>query len=103
MFDTDATANVQEQAALREELDTMRAMLDEALKRIVPAKKVVVIQTDIATMSCKQLRARIIRERGAQAAATLATKLNRDLTQLGKNRVVLQRAVRNGNGMHVHD
>ena len=43
MFDTDATANVQEQAALREELDTMRAMLDEALKRIVPAKKVVVI------------------------------------------------------------
>ena len=54
-------------------------------------------------MSCKQLRARIIRERGAQAAATLATKLNRDLTQLGKNRVVLQRAVRNGNGMHVHD
>jgi hypothetical protein len=33
----------------------------------------------------------------------LATKLNAELARRGKERVVLQRAARNGNGAHVHD
>jgi hypothetical protein len=94
-FDTSHLTNAQELAALRE-------LLDEAIQRVAPAQPVkpIILRTDIATMSCKQLRRRIIRERGPQAAAVLATKLNADLATLGKARVRLVRAGRNGNGIH---
>ena len=81
-----------------QELTALRELLDEAIAKVTSTRQVV-IRTDIAGMSCKQLVSRIIDERGEQAAAVLATKLN-GLGPRGKARVLL-RPARNGNGVHV--
>jgi hypothetical protein len=70
------------------------------LEKARAAKPVVVYRTtrtDLATAPCKTLVQRIIAERGEQAAAVMATKLNAELAQRGKGRVLFKRAVRNGN------
>jgi hypothetical protein len=85
-----------------QELRVLRDLLAEAIQKVAPVKQVV-IRTDIAALSCKALRTRIIRERGPQAAAVLATKLNAGLAKLGKARAQLSRPARNGNGTGVHD
>ena len=92
MFTNSQTTNTQD-------LDALRELLNEAIAKAKPA--VITCRSDIAAMPCKALVARIITERGEQAAAVLATKLNAELTRRGKGRVMLKRAVRrNGNGLH---
>ena len=79
----------------------LHELLDEVVAEIA-ATRPVILYTDIATLPCNKLVQRVINERGEQAAAVFATKLNGELARRGKNRVVLQRAARNGNGVHVH-
>ena len=86
-----------------DDLEALRGLLFEAIEKAKPAKrKPVVLTTDIARLSCKQLVGRIIRDRGEQAAAVLATKLNHELARRGKERAVMTRAARNGNGAGLH-
>jgi hypothetical protein len=95
MFDTLHPTNAQE-------LDALRELLDEAIRKVKPVKPII-LRSDIGAMPCKQLVAAIIRERGPQAAAVLATKLNARLAERGKVRVKLVRPARNGNGAGGHD
>ncbi len=82
------------------DIAALRELAHEVLAQ-VKAREPFVYRVDIATMPCKDLVQSIIQHRGAQAAAVLATKLNAELARRGKERVVLQRAARNGNGTHV--
>jgi hypothetical protein len=87
------------------ELGALRGLLEEMIGKTAPVEPVrttVTYRSDIAAMACKELVQRIIRERGEQAAAILATKLNAELARRGKVRVKLQRVARNGNGNGVH-
>jgi hypothetical protein len=77
------------------DLAALRELLFEAIAKAKPG-------IDIAGVPCKDLVQRIINARGEQAAAVLATKLNAELARRGKGRVMLRRAARNGNGVHVH-
>jgi hypothetical protein len=76
-------------------LAALRELLFEAIAQAKPG-------IDITEVPCRDLVQRIIDARGERAAAVLATKLNAELARRGKGRVVLQRAARNGNGVHVH-
>jgi hypothetical protein len=84
------------------DLDALRELLLAAIEQVKPTR-LFVYRVDIATMPCKDLVQRVIRHRGEQASAVFHTKLGAELARRGKERAVLQRAVRNGNGAHLHD
>jgi len=99
MLHSDTSLGAQDLEALRELLEEA---IGKAAKAAEPVKTVVTYRTDIGAMSGKALVARIIAARGEQAAAVLATKLNAELARRGKDRVMLKRAARNGNGAAAH-
>jgi len=88
-------------------LGVIREFLLEAIEEAKAAEPAepFVYRVDIATMPCKDLVWSVIRHRGEQAAAVFHTKLGAALARRGKERAVLQRAARNGNGngVRVHD
>jgi hypothetical protein len=60
-----------------------------ALERLNAPPAAEAIATYLRTTSNRELRRALIEARGAQGAAVLATKLNRDLAALGKPRPVV--------------
>jgi hypothetical protein len=82
------------------DLVALRELLIEMIE--ATQRRVITYRVDLATTSCKGLVQKVIRHRGERAAAVFHTKLGAELARRGKGRVLLQRAVRNGNGPPVN-